>query len=176
MRTMVTIVCLLTCVTMAQGTEEKDIWAPFRPLVGEWEGTNREGSAQVEAEYRFVLGERFLEAKHKAVFPPDEAKPKGEVHEDRGFISYDHSREAYIFRQFHVEGFVNTYVLDSLASDGKTMIFVSEAIENAPSGTRAKLVISMVSEDALATDFHVAWPEQEFQCYSQNNYRRSLPK
>ena len=29
------------------------------------------------------------------------------MHEDRGLISYDHSRDKYVFRQFHTEGFVN---------------------------------------------------------------------
>jgi hypothetical protein len=31
----------------------------------------------------------------------------GEIHEDMGMIGYDRARERFVFRQFHVEGFVN---------------------------------------------------------------------
>jgi hypothetical protein len=70
------------------------------------------------------------------------------------------------------QGFVNQYALDSLSADGKTLVFISEAIENAPSGTRAKLVISMPTPDELSSSFHVAWPDKDFRCYSENDLKR----
>jgi hypothetical protein len=173
MRTMMFLVLVMTPVlVMAQADQEEDIWAPLRPLVGEWEGTGAAGKSQVEAKYTFVLKETFVEAWHRAVFVPDEKNPEGEVHEDRGFMSYDHHRKTIVYRQFHIEGFVNQYVLDSLSSDGTTFIFVSEAIENAPAGTRAREVFSFVTSDQLQTEFHVAWPDQDFQCYSRNELKR----
>ena len=37
-----------------------------------------------------------------------------------------------MLRQFHIEGFVNQYKLESISADGKTIVFISEAIENIP--------------------------------------------
>jgi hypothetical protein len=45
------------------------------------------------------------------------------------------ARKPFVFRQFHTEGFVNTYVQQPTA-DEKTIAFVSEAIENIPPGYR----------------------------------------
>jgi hypothetical protein len=159
-------------LVMAQAGQEEDIWTPLRPLIGEWEGTGAGGKSQVEAKYAFALGESFMEAWHKAVFAPDEKNPEGEVHEDRGFISYDHHRKTLVYRQFHVEGFVNQYLLDSVSADGKTLVFVSEAIENAPPGTRAKEIFTVSASDQLKTEFYVAWPDKDFQCYAQNELKR----
>ena len=47
-------------------------------------------------------------------------------------------RKTFVFRQFHGEGFVNQYTLDSLSGDKKMLVFVSEAIENIPQGWRAR--------------------------------------
>ena len=44
----------------------------------------------------------------------------------------------YIFRQFHVEGFVNEYYA-SFSEEGKTIIFDSRAIENLPPGWKARV-------------------------------------
>jgi hypothetical protein len=42
-----------------------------------------------------------------------------------------------VFRQFHVEGFVNQYALDT-SSTADRLVFLSEAIENIPAGFRAR--------------------------------------
>lgn len=163
---------MVSPAALAEEKEVEDTWAPLRPLVGEWTGTGAGGRSHVEAQYGFTLGGKLLEVSHRAVFSPDEKNPDGEIHEDTGFISYGRARDKFVFRQFHIEGFVNQYALDSLSTDGKTLVFISESIENAPPGTRAKLVISISNEDEITTSFHVAWPEQGFQCYSQNNLKR----
>jgi hypothetical protein len=172
MRFMLVVILALPALVMAQTGEEADVWAPLRPLVGEWEGSGAGGGSQVEARYNFVLGEKFLEARHRAVFAPDEKNPQGEVHEDWGLISYDHNRKKFVFRQFHVEGFVNRYVLDSLSTDGRTLIFLSEDVENGPPGTRAKLHLTFEDEDHLTSAFHIAWPGKDFECYTENYLTR----
>jgi hypothetical protein len=58
--------------------------------------------------------------------------PNGEIHEDWGLISYDRAKETYIFRQFHIEGFVDHYVLNELTEEGQAIRFVTEDIENIP--------------------------------------------
>jgi hypothetical protein len=45
-----------------------------------------------------------------------------------GLVSYDKARETYIFRRFHVEGFVNQYVLEKPVEDGQSISFVTEEI------------------------------------------------
>jgi hypothetical protein len=170
MRRILLIVLAIPCLLLAQSEKEEDTWAPLRALVGTWEGTGGGGSAtsQVTAEYRFVLGESYLELRHKAIFPPQEGKPEGEIHEDFGIISYDRSRKKFVFRQFHVEGFVNRYTLDSLSEDGNFFLFNAEEIENAPPGTQAQFILEISGENALRTSFNVAFPERELQCYSRN--------
>ena len=52
-------------------------------------------------------------------------------------ISFDSARKRFVFRQFHTEGFVNMYVQEP-GNDANTIVFVTEAIENIPSGYRAR--------------------------------------
>ena len=59
-------------------------------------------------------------------------------------ISYDTARKLFVFRQFHTEGFVNTY-LQQPSADEKTIVFVSEAIENIPTGYRARETYTVLS-------------------------------
>ena len=42
-----------------------------------------------------------------------EKNPEGEIHEDLGLLSYDEAREIYVLREFHVEGYMNQYVVES---------------------------------------------------------------
>ena len=51
-------------------------------------------------------------------------------------MSFDKGRKRFVYRQFHVEGFVNQYVLEAEGEEG-VRVFVSEAIENIPGGWRA---------------------------------------
>jgi hypothetical protein len=171
-----TIVLGLMLLPGLLGAEEKkeDVWDPFRFFLGSWEGTGEGsvGEPRIEASFNLTLGSQFIEVRHRSVFEPQENNPKGEIHEDRGFISYDQARSKYVFRQFHVECFVNQYLLDSLSADGKTLVFLSEAVENGPPGWRAKLTHEILNEDEYLATFELAPPEKEFSCYIQNRLRR----
>lgn len=174
MRNVLLLAIFIPCLVLAQSQQEEDVWAPFEILAGKWEGTGGVGSikSRIEAEYRFVLDGKYMEVRHRAVFPPQKDKPEGEVHEDFGIISFDRYREKFVFRQFHAEGFVNQYTLDSLSVDGDIFVFSTELIENAPPGTRAEFKLMIAGENELITTFNVAFPGKEFQCYSKNNFRR----
>jgi hypothetical protein len=63
-----------------------------------------------------------------------------------GFFSYDKTRKKLVLRQFHSEGFVNQYVSES-ASDGKSLVFVTEANENIPAGWRARETYRVIGPD-----------------------------
>lgn len=165
---------LLPALVLAQSEAEEDIWAPFEFFVGRWVGTGqgKSGTSHIEAEFKYILNRQFLQVSHRSVFEPTERNPEGEVHEDLGYISYDRLRERFVFRQFHVEGFINQYVLDSLASDGKVFIFESESLENSPPGWRARLTHEITGEDEYVATFEVATPGKDFACYIQNELRR----
>src|SRR5499426_4737831 len=96
----------------AQVAQQPDVWEPLKYFVGSWEGTakGQPGNGKVEREYQFVLNGKYLQAKNKSTYLPQEKNPKGEVHEDWGLFSYDSARKKLVFRQFHGEGFVNQYV------------------------------------------------------------------
>ena len=159
---------------VAQREEQKDVWEPLRVLVGQWEGTGEgmSGQSTVHTTFTFVLGGKFLEVRNKAVFEPQKANPKGEVHEDWGIISYDRTRKKYVFRQFHVEGFVNQYVLDAVSEDGKTFTFVTESIENIPPGWRARVTYTFSDDNLLSVVFDLAAPGKELKQCAKNHLKR----
>jgi hypothetical protein len=79
---------------------------PLAFLVGRWEGSSegQPGRATVQREYTGILNSRFIRARNRSVYLPQEKNPKGETHEDLGVFSFDKSRGRAVFRQFHVEG------------------------------------------------------------------------
>jgi len=115
-----------------------------------------------------------LKVTNKSIFEPQEKNPKGEIHEDFGFFSFDTIRKKFVFRQFHGEGFVNQYVLDSISDDKKTLTFVSELIENAPPGLKAKLSYTVLNDNEFQLSFELAFPGQEFACYSTGKLKRKM--
>ena len=170
----VLVLLALPGIVFGQEQKREDVWQPLRFFIGKWEGTGegRPGVSTVEREYRFVLQDKFIEAKNKSVYEPQEDNPKGEVHEDWGLFSYDKGREKFVLRQFHVEGFVNQYVSDSLSEDGKTLIFVTEDIENIPEGWRARGTYKILGEDEFTETFELAAPELHFETYVVNHFKR----
>ena len=147
---------------------------PLRFFVGSWTGTGngQPGTSTVEREYSFALNDRFLEVRNKSSYLPQEKNPKGEVHEDRGFVSWDRARRRFVFRQFHVEGFVNHYVADSVASSPDSIVFRSEAIENIPAGYRARETYRILGPDEFVERFEMAEPNAEFAVYSESRFKR----
>ena len=150
-----------------------DEWAPLRFLLGTWEGatSGQPGNGSVRRQYRLALREHFIEVHNASTYPPQEKNPKGEAHEDIGYISYDQSRKAFVLRQFHVEGFVNTYATGP--NPTPPVVFTSEGIENIPSGWRARETYRVISEDEFVEVFELAEPGKEFTLYSEARLKRS---
>jgi hypothetical protein len=167
------LLLLVPFASQAQLSKQDSLWLPFQPFIGTWTGTGEgvNGKGTYERTYQFVLNKKYIEVKNKTVYPVTKEKPKGYVHEDVGYISYDKMRKTFIFRQFHGEGFVNQYTLDSLSEDKKTIVFVSEAIENIPQGWRARETYT-VSQNSLTEDFNLAEPGKEFTPYTKASLNR----
>ena len=69
----------------------------------------------------------------------------------------------------HVEGFVNQYKLESIAEDGKRLVFISEAIENIPAGWRAKGSYEVLGPDQIRETFELAGPDGPFEVYTRSS-------
>lgn len=149
-------------------------WESMRFFVGTWTGTGigQSGSSAVERQYAFALNDRFLEVMNRSTYAPQQKNPKGEVHEDRGFMSWDRTRRRFVLRQFHVEGFVNQYVADSVAVSPDSIVFRSEAIENIPAGFHARETYRKLGPDEFLERFEIAEPGQDFTVYSETRLKR----
>lgn len=174
MRKALLLMVMIPAFSLAHSSGQEDSWSYLRFFVGYWVGTGKgqPGVSQLEREYQFVLNGKYLQAKHKSVYQPQEKNPKGEVHEDLGFFSYDRARKQYIVRQFHVEGFVIRYKLERITDDKKTIVFVSESIENIATGWRARETYKIVNEDEFIEIFELAAPGKEFDVYTENRFKR----
>lgn len=154
--------------------KQSDPLTPLRLFIGKWEGDakGKPGVGKMEREYAFVLNGRFIQISNKAVYAPQEKNPKGEVHEDLGFFGYDKAQKKFSLRQFHVEGFVVQYALESMSEDGRTFVFVSTAIENIGAGWTARETYKFLSDDEFVETFALAGPGKGFETYSETHFRR----
>lgn len=169
---MLLIACLTTGAA-AQDSPTPDRFAPLRFLAGRWRGeqTGKPGQGIAERTYAFVLDDRFLQETNTSTYPPQDKNKAGEIHHHISMIGYDGARQRFVFRQFHTEGFVNTYVQQP-ANDEHTIVFVTEAIENIPAGYRARETYTVLSRDEFIERFEIAEPGREFELYSEAHLKR----
>jgi hypothetical protein len=171
--TIAILASLLFGMVFPQSAAKDDPLTPVRFFAGHWQGTGEgePGKSSVEREYQFVLGGKFLQAKNVSHWAPREKTPKGEIHEDFGLIGYDKARKTIVYRQFHIEGFVNQYAMEPIL-DSKTLVFVTEAIENIAPGWRARETYHILGSDEFEEVFELAAPGKEFELYSKCHLRR----
>jgi hypothetical protein len=171
-----TMVLLLALAWIAQDPPPPPVeWGQLAHFRGVWEGheTGRAGVGVGHRTCELVLGDHFLFCDNTSTFEPQEANPTGEVHQDWNIFSYDRNRERFIARQFNIETFVNTFVMDTGASGGERLVFVSESSENAPEGLRARLTYRFDGPDHFEETFELAFPGQEFEEFLRNRWTRS---
>ena len=156
-----------------EATRDDQGTAPMRFLLGEWEGTasGEAGQGTVSRRYESVLGDRFVRETNVSTCPPQEANPKGEVHEHVGFLSYDVARATSVLRQFHVEGFVNQYVLTP-ESTATRFVFDSERFENFSNAWKARESYEVLGPDEFVETFELAPPGKPFATYSRSHFKR----
>jgi hypothetical protein len=148
-------------------------FAALEPFIGRWQGTTegQPGTGTVEREYVRILNDRFVHLRNRSTYPPQERNPKGEEHEDVGIFSVDKARKAIVFRQFHVEGFVNEYVQE-LPSTSGTLVFVTQSIENIPAGWRGRETYRVIGVDEFEEVFELAAPGKPYEIYSRARLKR----
>jgi hypothetical protein len=149
-----------------------DPWGALRQLVGSWDGVEKgqPGEGRGERTYEFVLGGRYLHARNVSRFPPQPQNPKGEVHEDWKFFSVDAGQQTLALREFHIEGFVNYYLLDAEASSNTRMVFVSRHLENFDG--RARYTVEFEGADAFVETFEVGSADKPLEVLVQNRWTR----
>jgi hypothetical protein len=170
----ISAVALFASVLQAQEKKKQDVFKPLKFFVGSWEGKGegRSGVSKIEREYKFVLQDSFLEARSKSVYEKQDDNRKEKVHEDWGLFSHDKERGKIMFRQFHTEGFVNLYVQDSLSADSKTLVFVTEAVENFTPSWKTRQTYRILNDDEFTETFEIAPPDQPFELYITNHFKR----
>jgi len=171
------IIALLSVLLPARAEDDHGAWGPLTFFAGKWEGTatSRSGTGTATREYRFMFNGAFLNEEVRHVYDPSAEEPEGQTHEEVGFFSYDRERRTFMLRQFHSEGLVVQYVLDSLSADSTTIVFVSESIENAPPGWRAKEQFEIIGDDEFIELFKLAPPGGEFEAYWETHLTRKDP-
>ncbi len=156
--------CLCGVVNLGgQEPELPDFWATFRFMTGEWQGdaAGASGAGRGSRTCRFILENRFLHCRSELRLVPPEQTRGAEHRLEWSFLSYDLHRRKFILREFNNEGFVNQYVLESVIG-GSHFLFVSENIENALPGFRARITLAIESEAEFSEKLELARPSQEF--------------
>ena len=151
------------------------MWPFFDYFIGSWRGSGKgqPGESRLERSYEYVLNNKFLFVRSTSTYEPQDKNPQGEIHEEWGLISYNKARENLIFRQFHVEGFVNHYVLGQATEGGESITFITEEIENIPPGWRARETYRILGPDEFIEVFELAGPDKEFEAYGENRFQRA---
>jgi hypothetical protein len=168
------LLALLVPAFATAQSSQRDVWEPFKFFVGSWEGTGKgqPGESKMQREYKFVLNGKFLQVQNRSVYEPQPKNPKGEIHEDWSLVSFDKGRKQFVLRQFHVEGFVNQYVMTGASADGKTLVFTTESIENIAPGWRARETYRILNADEFVEEFALAAPGKDFEVYSESRHKR----
>jgi len=164
---------LLSGLAAGAQTADPDGLKRLSVLIGRWEGSSegQPGKGTVRREYTHALDARFIRVVNRSEYPAQEKNPKGEIHEDEGFFSFDRARKKTVLRQFHVEGFVNQYVEDNSSSPTK-FVFVTESIENIPAGWRARETYVINGPDEFEEIFELAENGKPFEIYSRARLKR----
>ncbi len=174
MKRILPLLFLVPALTYGQSSKQDSVWLPVKTFIGTWTGTSegQPGNGKYERSYQLVLNKKFIEVRNKSTYPPSKDHPEGEIHQDIAYISYDRSRKTFVLRQFHIEGFVNQYKLESISPDGKTLIFLSEDIENIPNGWRARETYKIANENEFIEIFELAAPDKDFELYSKASLKK----
>jgi len=179
-RNVLALLSLLAATLPMKGAEsprpdaKPDPWIALRMFIGKWEGdvTGEPGAGKAKRSYVFTLHDRFIQISNTSVYPPQEKNPKGEKHEDIGFFSYDRAAKKFVLRQFHIEGFVNQFLQESISEDGQTLVFTTTAIENIAPGWRGRETYRFPNRDEFVETFALAEPGKDFVTYSETHFHR----
>ena len=159
---------LLISGVTARGQAPAEGLARLDFLVGDWRGTSQgqSGDGTVQRSCIKALNDRYIECRTTVTYPPQEKNKKGEVHVERSVYSYDKRAKKLRLRQFHGEGFVNSY------AETEPLIFETTEIENIPSGWRARETYEQLSADSWSERFELAGQGKDFSVYTSSKLER----
>ncbi len=86
------------------------------------------------------------------------------------------ARETFVFRQFHIEGFINQYLVEIIAEDRPTISFVIQATENIALGWKAKEYYQSLGPDKFIEVFELTPPDKISEVYPENRFQRVRPE
>jgi hypothetical protein len=165
------------CVAQEQSQPPSDNFRDLAFILGKWTGTSsgEPGEGTVEREYRLELRGRFIRSSSRSTYLAQPKNPKGEVHEDTGFISFDRGRKRHVMRMFYVEDAFTQFVAETEGPQAGRWVFVSEASENFPLGPgwRSRETYTIHGPDEFEEAFEVAAPGKDFQVYSRARLKRA---
>lgn len=152
----------------------QDSLASFEFLIGNWQGveTGISGDGIGFRNYRFELNGNFIFVNNTSTFPISEDYPRGEVHRDFGVMSFNSNSSSIVFRQFHVEGYTNIYLLNENLSTDDRFVFVSREIENNPGNWIARLTLTRISDSEFTEEFDIAMDGVNYSSIVENHWMR----
>ena len=147
----------------------------FDFLIGGWQGveTGMAGNGIGFRTYEYALNNQYILANNTSTFPITEKKPHGEVHRDFGVFSYNSNTKSVILREFHIEGFANIHVLDTLLSTANKFVFITREIENNPGNWIARIIIEKVSDTEFVEYFDIAMDGKNYVPFLKNTWRKT---
>ena len=77
-----------------------------------------------------------------------------------------------VLRQFHQEGRVNRYVMQTSTNLATRIVFESNEIENFDNSWKARETCDVISPDEFVETFELAAPGKPFETYSRNHFKR----
>jgi hypothetical protein len=178
MRSMMLSVCALLCTVASFAAESvKDGLADLRWMEGEWRGIGEgdPGTSGSERNVDSYLGNKYIRATGRSVYPKQDKNPKGEVHSQLNLWSFDRARGAIVMREFDTLGFVCTYVLDKAASAPDRWVLVGESLENVPKGWKARYVVTRKSDDEYHEMLELDPDGKGFKAYVTNRFLKVPP-
>lgn len=147
----------------------------FEFLIGSWQGVEAgvAGDGIGFRTYKYTLNNQYILSDNISTFPVTEKKPRGEVHRDFGIFSFNSNTQEIILREFHIEGFANIHVLDSLQSTNNKFVFITREIENNPGNWIARIIIEKISETEFMEYFDIAMDGKNYTPFLQNNWKKT---
>jgi hypothetical protein len=170
MKTLLTVILLFSSAY----TFSQDHFKDFDFLIGKWQGveTGVAGDGIGFRTYEYDLNKYVIVEKNISTFPKSENKPRGEVHRDFGVTSYNSNDSAIVFREFHVEGFTNIYVLDKETSTEEKFVFITREIENNPGNWKVRLTLYKISDTEFDETFEIATDGENFKELLRNHWKK----
>lgn len=130
------------------------------------------GDGEVTRKYSFVMNQRYMQETNISRYPAQARNKTGEQHEHMSMFSYDKARKLLVLRQFHIEGFVNTFRQSPSTEGQALLVFDSEAFENFSNAWKARESYEFLSADEFVETFELAPPGNPFQVYSRTRLKR----